>query len=201
MTRSMHPTEASFTAPHPACRNPEWWHAPDAHSTEVEVTELVAALVRAIQPEFVVETGTGLGFTARAIAEALSHNGHGNLVSLEVDAGRHATAVERMGSLLRSSGGPADLVLMSSLEWNPSGRGIDFAWFDSLYELRAREFRHYYGLGALSQGSIVGFHDWTSGLRGHYLDMRDEIEGLRKQELLVPIYIPTPRGVCLAEVR
>lgn len=197
----MHASEATFTAPHRACRNPEWWHAPDAHSTEVEVTELVAALVRAMQPELVVETGTGLGFTARAIGEALGRNGHGHLISLEVDATRHAAALERMGSLLANSGGPANLLLRSSLEWDPAGRNIDFAWFDSLYELRATEFRRFHKLGALPQGTIVGFHDWTSGLRGHYLDMREEIERLRTEGLIVPIYIPTPRGVCLAEVR
>lgn len=196
-----HTSESSFTAPHSACASPHLWHAPDAHSSEVEVTELVAALVRAMQPDLVVETGTGLGFTARAVGGALSRNGHGHLVSLEVDAERHATAVERVGSLLVSRGGPVELLLMSSLEWEPSGRTIDFAWFDSLYELRAQEFRHFRGVGALTEGSIVGFHDWTSGLRGHYMDVREEIEELRRQGLLVPIYIPTPRGVCLAEVR
>ncbi len=162
---------------------------------------MVAALVRAMQPDLVVETGTGLGFTSRAVGEALHRNGHGHLVSLEVDAERHASAMNRVGSLLASSGGPVELLLMSSLDWEPLGRTIDFAWFDSLYELRAREFCRFRDLGALAQGSIVGFHDWTSGLRGHYLDVREEIERLRSQGLLAPIYIPTPRGVCLAEVR
>ena len=48
--------ESDFTAPHEYVPHPEWWHAADSDATEEEVGALIGALVRALQPEFVVET-------------------------------------------------------------------------------------------------------------------------------------------------
>ena len=44
------------------------------------------ALVRAIQPEHVVETGTHLGLGSCAIAAALLRNGHGRLTTIDIEA-------------------------------------------------------------------------------------------------------------------
>lgn len=193
-----HPRESAHTEPHAVTPNPGLWHAPDNDSTECEVTELVAALVRAIQPELVVETGTAYGFTSAAIGAALRMNGHGRCVSLEVDKDRINTARDRL-----YVAGVDDLVEVreqSSLDFDPAGP-INFALFDSLYELRAAEFRRYHQLGHLQPGTIVAFHDWTSGIRGHYKDVRAEVENLRADGLLTPIYVPTPRGLVIAETR
>lgn len=43
------------------------------------------ALVRATQPDHVVETGTHLGFGSSAIAAALIRNGHGRLTTIDTD--------------------------------------------------------------------------------------------------------------------
>lgn len=191
-------TEARFTSPHEACPNPTWWHAPDSESTEVEVSELIGALVRAIQPEYVIETGTAFGYTTAAIAGALERNGHGRLVTLEIDQERLQQAIGRVAEV---AGLPAsvrvDFRLMSSLEFTPE-HPIGFALFDSLYELRAREFRRYHPW--MLPGTICAFHDWTSGLRGHYMDVRASIEELRMEGLLAPVYVPTPRGLAICEV-
>ena len=80
--------ESNWTAGRDDCRHPEWWTASDVDSAEFEVTELVAAWVRALQPEYVIETGTAFGQTARAIGKALRKNGHGRLDTIEVNPNR-----------------------------------------------------------------------------------------------------------------
>lgn len=198
------PPESQFTAPHRVAPNPQWWHAPDGDSTECEVSELVGALVRALQPDLVVETGTAFGYTALAIGQALVSNRHGRLVTLETDDDRRDEARKLLRlhtpSLLAEDDGPITLSELSSLEWDPTDARVDFAFFDSLYELRSAEFRRFRDLGALRAGSIVAFHDWTSRLRGQDFDVRREIEQLEAEALLRAIYLPTPRGVALAEV-
>ena len=73
--------ESTFTKPHAECPHPEWWSADDDESAEVEVVELVGALVRVLQPEYVVETGTFVGRMAQGIGQALLLNGHGRSTS------------------------------------------------------------------------------------------------------------------------
>ena len=77
--------EADFTPPNSWCPDPGFWHADDGDATEHEVTELVAAFVRALQPELVVETGSYSAQTSLAVGEALARNGHGRLVTLEIE--------------------------------------------------------------------------------------------------------------------
>jgi predicted O-methyltransferase YrrM len=166
---------------------PKWWHAPDSDSTECEVSELVA--------ELVIETGSAFGHTTALIAHALRRNGHGHLVSLEPDPGRAEVARSRVASY--GLGAFCEVREQSSLDFTPP-QEIDFAWFDSLYELRAEEFRRFRPW--LSPGGIVAFHDWTSGLRGHYLDVRAEVEALAAEGLLRPVFVPSPRGIVVAEV-
>lgn len=189
--------ERRHTVPHEYCDRPEYWHSADGDSTETEVSELVAGLVRALQPEIVVETGTAFGYTTLLIGEALRENGHGYLYSLEIDPARveHATAMLDADPLPL----PVSIVQTSSLTWIPPGP-IGFAFFDSLYELRRLEFERFREIGVLRAGTIVAFHDWTSGLRGHYMDVRTEIEKLAADGLLRAVFLPTPRGIAIAEV-
>jgi predicted O-methyltransferase YrrM len=60
------------------------------------------ALIRALEPEHVVETGTHLGLGSCAIAAALLRNGHGHLTTIDIDAdaghligGQWASVVDR----------------------------------------------------------------------------------------------------------
>lgn len=180
-------TEAVFTPPRPDCPNPEYWHSDDADSTEREVSELVAAFVRALQPELVVETGTAWGQTAHAIAAALDRNGHGRLVTHETDDHRVAYCQAMLRHL------PVDVRHGSSLDWSPEpGQRIGFAWFDSLLHLRTLEFMRY--APHLAPGAIVGFHDC-----GPQHPLRPDVEALADAGLIRPIYLPTPRGVIFAE--
>ena len=191
--------ESLHTAAHAVCPHPEWWTAPDGDSTECEVTELVGAFVRAIQPERVVETGTAFGYTALAIGQALTQNQHGTLYTLEPNQKRREYARQLATDRLWKPD-VIEFLPEKSLDWTPPGE-LQFAWFDSLYELRVQEFLRYHQMGHLPKGTIVGFHDWTSGLRKHHVDIRRELEEkLVQPGYLKVIYVPTPRGVAFGEV-
>lgn len=186
MTGQLRP-ESTWTAPRPDCPNPQWWHAADDDSTEIEVSILVAGLVRALQPDLVVETGTCWAQTALLIGRALRDNGHGYLATLETDPIRAGYSRAIVNGL------PVDVLQQPSLTYQPP-EPIGFAWFDSLFELRAAEYLHY--RPHLIPGTIVGFHD-----TGPHHPLRPDLDALEEQGLLKLLYLPTPRGVALAEVR
>jgi len=179
-------SEATWTKPRPDCPHPEFWTALDAMATEVEVTELVGAMVRALQPEFCVETGSWSGDTTYVIGAALTRNGHGELVSLEIDEKKAAEAAARCEGL------PVTVLAQSSMSYTPD-RPIDFAWFDSACELRPQEFFRY--SIAMHDRTVVGFHD-----TGPQHPVRELLAPLERSGALQPIYLPTPRGVCFARV-
>jgi predicted O-methyltransferase YrrM len=184
--------ESAHTAPNAVAPAPAWWHAPDSDSTEHEVSVLLYALARAIQPDLVVETGAAFGYSSYALGLALALNGHGQLCTLETDPGRAEQARERVGGL------PVEVIERSSLDWTPPGY-VQLAFFDSAYEAREQEFRRYLEEGCLRAGSIACFHDWTSGLRGHHYDVAAAVRRLDDAGLLRPVYLPTPRGLVIAE--
>lgn len=177
------PPESQFTPASDWCPHPEWWNAPDGMATEFEVLELVAAFVRAVQPEVVVETGTHRGFGAEAIGQALERNGHGHLWTLEVDEALYEEASERTAGL------PVTCLLQDSSTWLAPGP-IDFAWFDSETALRVPEFQRFRQW--MHGRTVVGFHD-TSPHHGY----RPSLDGLGIQLLDVP----TPRGVTFGRVK
>lgn len=179
--------ESRFTAPRPDCPHPERWHATDDQSTEAEVTTLVAAMVTALQPDFVVETGTCMGNTAAAIGKALRANGQGSLVSLDVDSKCVAISREKCQEL------PVSILQMSSMDYVPD-RPIDFAFFDSLVRLRVQEFERFFPW--MHSRTVVSFHD-----TGPHHPFRELLRPLEIRGLLIsPLYLPTPRGVMFARV-
>lgn len=178
-------SEASWTAPRPDCPNPGRWHSTDNQSTEIEVTELVAGFIRALQPDYVIETGSCIGQTSHAIGLALRDNGHGRLDTLETDPDRAAVARRRCTGL------PVTVHETPSLEFRAT-EPIGFAWFDSLIELRIPEFERF--RHQFVDGAIVGFHD-TGPHFGDYGAAIEAIEGLSAMRLR------TPRGVTFAQIR
>jgi len=179
--------ESTWTKPRPGCPRPDWWHASDEDSTEIEVTELIAGFVRALQPELVVETGTAWGQTAQAIGRALHDNGHGHLYTLEPDEGRAEFSKGRCRGL------PVTVVCERSLDWWPPG-AVDFAWFDSLLHLRVQEFNHF--RGAFSPGAFVGFHDTGP----QHEPLATQVGELEAAGLYKGLTLPTPRGVTVGVV-
>jgi predicted O-methyltransferase YrrM len=92
--------EIEVTAPTDICPHPEWWNSEDVWGTEVENSILIAALVTATQPEFVVEIGSYTGQTTELIGNAVIENGHGEFVSLEIDHVKYNIATTRCMKLL-----------------------------------------------------------------------------------------------------
>lgn len=187
------PSEDTYTRARPDCPHPERWSAYDEQATEWEVIDLVAALVGALQPDIVLETGTYNGWMAQRIGTSLAANGQGRLVTIETDADRHAHAVELCAGL------PVDCVHGSSLDVTPeqvraiAGNGhVGFVWLDSLVQLRVREFEHFGEL--FDTRTIVGIHDTAP----HHGPWSQEV---RSHPRLRSIDLPTPRGAILAQVR
>jgi hypothetical protein len=181
--------ESRYTDPRGDCPHPERWHSSDWDSTEHEVTDLVAAFVKALRPDIVVETGSAFGQTAHAIGVVLHEAGVGELHTVEIASDRAQLTRERCADL------PVKVHEADSLAWTPPD-GIGFAWFDSLLPLRVPEYEAYYD--HFTKGAIVGFHDVGT----HYdrYGLWAAIEGLEEQGKLLPIRLRTPRGVVFAEV-
>lgn len=146
------------------------------------MSELVGAFVRALQPEYVVETGSCWGQTAEQIGWALKTNGHGRLVTLEVDPEKVRYTMDRCDGL------PVEVRLQSSLDFIPE-QPIDFAFFDSLLELRGPEIERYRPY--FTPRTIVGVHD-TGPQFGTFGGEVDKLLGGSVLQL------PTPRGVTFA---
>lgn len=177
--------ESDWTRPRPECPHPQRWHADSGRATEVEVIELIAALVRALQPELVVETGVFYGAATRAIGEALARNGHGHLHGLEMHSPYAAEAARALTHL------PVTVHHMSSLDWTPPGP-IDLAWLDSRLDARWQEIERYWP--ALHDRTVLAIHD-----TGPQHPVRDSLR--RFADKLVLLDLPTPRGVTLARLR
>ena len=177
--------ERDFTPPSAFCPHPERWTAIDGESAEREVSELVASLVRALQPDFVVETGSGFGYTAQAIGEALRRNGHGRLVTLERNEERAVEAQERCAHL------PVKVLWKRSLDYLPE-EPVQFAWLDSAPADRAQELRRL--LPWMAAGSLVGVHDTAPH---HAVHAR--LEEAVREGLVRAVRLRTPRGISLLE--
>lgn len=174
--------EITWTPPKNWCPHPEYWHAEDDEATEVEVTELVSAFVRALQPELVVETGTYDGQTAEAIGKALQANGHGRLVTIEIKD----TLVEMARD--RCAGLPVEVFHGSSLDWLLGHEStVGFAWLDS-GQIRHQELELLFP--RLASGGVVGIHDAAP----HHA-VYGFVEPVVKRLGMSEIRLRTPRGV------
>lgn len=178
-------SEAEHTSASPWCPHPERWHAADDQATEIEVADLVGSFVRALQPELVVETGTYLAHTARAIGVALRRNGHGTLVTIEQEPALAALAVESLRHL------PVNVICGDSLAVLPTalkGALVQFVWLDSGPQTRMREATLL--LPYLDGGAVVGMHDTRPGrpitLDPHLFDV---------------VTLRTPRGVSFGQLK
>jgi predicted O-methyltransferase YrrM len=175
--------ESEFTHPTASCGHPERWHAVDASSAEVEVSALVGALVTAMRPNLVVETGSHVGRTSRVVGEALRGAGRGRLVTIEVEPDLAADAARRCTDL------PVDVVCASSVTFVPN-ENIDLLWCDTRPDMIVLEIRHF--LPWMSAATLIGVHGTARG--GATIVDRLVDEGMITQVL----HLDTPRGVALA---
>lgn len=131
-------------------------------SVTLEDAEWLYALVRLTKPARVVELGTGLGISARFIAEALAENGSGQLVTIEPNHYFSELARESLAGL------PCEVL--------EKFRGVfpqpDLLFIDSGYERRASDI----------QGWM------TNGYEGILVvhDANRDYEALRGRGVLIP---------------
>ena len=182
--------ESRFTRPRPTCPNPGHWHTRDIQATEIEVVDMVHGMIRGLQPDVVLETGTSRGFMTFRIAQALLQNDHGVVVTFEPDPAVRVEALENWGDH------PARDVISScdvgSLDVQWTGGPIDFAWHDSLLELRVPEFDYY--LPFYSNRAVVCFHDTAPKFGSWSNELRQRLQ----EEGFSWLDMPTPRGCIVA---
>jgi len=176
--------ESEWRKPNEWCDHTHHWHAEDDQATEEEVIELVAAFVRALQPEVAVECGTWTGTCTQAMGQALKRNGHGTLYAVELDVNMAQRAADRCRDL------PVTVIHGSSTAWTPPA-GIGFAWVDGATD-RMAELE--YLLPHMAPGAIIGVHD-TGPL--HVSGRKDALDAHPRLRVIT---LRTPRGVSLAEI-
>lgn len=185
--------ESRFTPPRPDCPHPERWHSPDADSTEIEVSRLVAAFVEALRPDLVIETGSAFGQTARLIGQVLRDAGTGHLVTFEVDPFRVGYTADQCDGLPVQVSPERSLDGIQALITGGRSGQVGFAWLDSLLELRVPELRTIRPL--LSPGAIVGVHDCGEPEHTKYNQFSREVAHRAHDMGFARISLPTPRGV------
>lgn len=174
------PLESLNHPPTELCPHPEWWHAWNPVSTEVEVSMLVAALVKAIQPEHVLEIGSHYGQTTERIALVIRENGHGEFTSLEFNPELAGSARARCWEFLDKQ---VKIVVINSLEYIPP-HPIDFLFIDG-QDARADDLEYY--LPYLAEHCMVVMHDTD-----YYLYETDRALRMWKGD---HIQIHSPRGL------
>lgn len=174
------------------CPKPERWRMYDSMTAEAEVLEFLRTLITTVKPELVVETGSFLGVSTLWIAEGLKANGFGKIVSCEFDPVVFAKAKEKV----ESSGLMEWIELRneSSLEMKIEGT-IDLFFSDSDMPVREQEVKRF--LPQIRPTGLILMHDASS----HLKVVRDAAFRMEAEGLLSCVFLPTPRGLVLAQKR
>jgi hypothetical protein len=137
------------------------------------------ALVRAAQPDHVVETGTHLGLGSCAIAAALLRNGHGRLTTIDIDPESGHLIGEPWATVIDRRTG-------SSIDMLAELRDVDMFLHDSLHtydyetkELTTVEPNLRVGAIILSDNAhdSSALSDWAEQTGRHYLFFREQPAG------------------------
>jgi hypothetical protein len=139
-------------------------------SSEIEVLNWLYSTICLLKPENILETGAAHGFGTIALASACKANGFGTVHSVEIDAS-FCQAVEkkvRKLGLQRFT----NIVCDDSLNFlSKTSIEFDLGYFDSLCEIRGREFEIALDRGLIKQLAV--FHD-TSPYRCRSLPEQPE---------------------------
>ncbi|HEX7157715.1 MAG TPA: class I SAM-dependent methyltransferase [Edaphobacter sp.] len=181
-----------YHRPTPECPHPERWHMYDSMTAEAEVLEFLRSLVTTLKPSLVVETGSFLGASTLWIAEGLRANGFGKIISCEYDPVVFAKAKEKIEA---SSLAPfIELRNESSLEMKIDGT-IDLFFSDSDMPIREAEIKRF--LPQIRPTGLILLHDASS----HLKVVREAAFRLEAEGLVSAVFLPTPRGLVLAQPR
>jgi predicted O-methyltransferase YrrM len=176
----------------PECPHPERWHMYDSMTAEAEVLEFLRTLVTTLKPELIVETGSFLGVSTLWMAEGMRSNGFGKIISCEFDPVVFAKAQEKIAA--SGLGQFIELRNESSLEMKVEGT-IDIFFSDSDMPIREAEVKRF--LPQIRPTGLILMHDASS----HLKTVRDAAFSLEAEGLVSCIFLPTPRGLVLAQKR
>ena len=180
-----------------------YYHMADDGGVEAEVGELLYGLVKILQPEKILETGTYTGISSMYMAQALKDNGHGHVTTLEIEPFHK----DRAEQLWRACGvdGFVACELQRSLEYMPSDH-YEFMFLDSEPDIRFAELVRFFD--NLKRGGYVLIHDLPRDLtQGNinpdhpeikswpFGDLPYQIKQWVKEDRLRPIHFPNPRGL------
>lgn len=143
----------------------------DSMAVELEVAELLYALVRQMKPDLVVECGTGNGYATRFIVEALQANREqrptigGWLKTFE----QNGYYFGRANESFRDSGLPLSLTF--GFSWEEETFHVpDLVFVDSLGDHRDRDIAHWLSISCDDgrEGPLLVVHDANGypGLNG-----------------------------------
>jgi prolipoprotein diacylglyceryltransferase/predicted O-methyltransferase YrrM len=185
-------TKPEYHRATPECPHPERWRMFDTMTAEVEVLDFLKCLMTTVKPNLVVETGTFLAVSTLYMAEGLKQNGSGKIITCEPDTEVFAKAKEKIDA--SGLGKFIDFRCQSSLETRVPGT-IDVLFCDSLPELREPEVRHF--LPQINPNGLILMHDASS----HLKTVRTAAQRLEEEGLLSVVFLPTPRGLVIAQKR
>lgn len=131
---------------------------------EYEVGGLLYAVVRALKPEIVVETGTFKGFSTLMIAQALKENKAGHVHTIDIeDRGVHDRlrkfGLENLATVHIASSTDKIQELAKVLKW------VDFLWLDSDHSEEYVKAEVHAAYPLLKSGTYIAFHDTISDFR------------------------------------
>ena len=176
----------------PECPEPHHWSMIDTMTAELEVLEFLATLVTTIKPRLVVETGSFLGVSTEWIAKGLQRNGFGKVISCEFDPVVYARAKDRLAA---SPLMPfIELRNQSSLDMTIDGT-IDLFFSDSDMPIREQEVKRF--LPQINPHGIILMHDAST----HLKVVREAAHKMEAEGLLSTVFLPTPRGLVIAQPR
>lgn len=175
--------------PHVLDEHAELFSAHNGASTELEVLNWLYASIRAFKLPSILETGAANGLGTIAMATACKHNGFGVVHAVELEPGtcrslRRKAALAGVSRFLRIHCRDS-LSFLAETELS-----FDLAFFDSLCELRAREFRTCLERGLIGRMSV--FHD-TSPRRCLSLPDRPDAEAHARYRDEIRAFASDPR--------
>ena len=176
----------------PECPHPERWHMYDSMTAEAEVLEFLRTLVTTLKPALIVETGSFLGVSTLWMAEGMRSNGFGKIISCEFDPVVFLKAQEKI-----AASGLAEFIELrneSSHEMEVDGT-IDILFSDSDMPIREAEVKRF--LPQIRSTGLILLHDASS----HLKTVRNAAFSLEAEGLVSCIFLPTPRGLVLAQKR
>lgn len=141
--------------------SPQWG---SEMAVEIETGLLLHALVRAVRPDNVIETGTHKGFSAMILAQALENNGHGKLYTIDLTDHRVQALSEKYGLAGRVTFIQGDSRIELAKLAKTLGR-FSFLWLDSDHDDTVVLAEIAAAAPALQPGSFVAFHDTLSDPR------------------------------------